>query len=172
MTLSCRIGALTLTLAGPALLSAGCEKETRDTDIKLVSVGEVKSLWDRQKEAEGRGGRNIMVLLDSRPEKDFKASHIDGARNLRLPQVDPKGVRDPGLERFDNIVVYGDDPGSATARGMVKRLLFVGYEHIRFFAGGLKEWKARGLPTVDAAPPPEAPPAPATGEAPPGPGPK
>src|SRR5215813_1650453 len=106
MTPSRCIGALTLTFAAPVLLSAGCEKETKDTDIKLVSVGEVKALWDRQKEAEGRGGRNIMVLLDPRPEKDFRVSHIESARNLRLPQVDPKGVRDPRLERFDNIVVY------------------------------------------------------------------
>src|SRR5689334_21329672 len=108
----------------------GCERETRDTDIKQVTVGEVKTLWDKQQAT----GRSTMVLLDPRPAKVFAAAHIKHARNVTLPQIDPKGDRDPELERFENIVVYGDDPGSATARGMTKRLLAVGYKHIRFFA--------------------------------------
>lgn len=135
-------------------LNLGCERETRDTDIKLVSVGEVKALWDRQQ----KGAQAAVIVMDPRPAKAFAASHITGARNLPLPYIDPKGDRDPVIERYDNIVVYGDDPGSATARGMVKRLLAVGYKHIRFFAGGLKEWKTRGYPTEDA--PPSAPPNP------------
>ncbi len=130
--------------------SVGCERETRDTDIKLVSVGEVKALWDRQQ----KGSSTAVFIIDPRPARAFEASHITGARNLTLPKVNPKEDRDPMIERYDNIVVYGDDPGSATARGMVKRLLAVGYKHIRFFAGGLLEWKSRGFPTEDAPPAP------------------
>ena len=132
---------------------AGCERETRDTDIRLVSVGEVKALWDQKQ----RGTETAMFLVDPRPAKAYAASHITGARNLPLPRIDAKGDRDPMIERFDNIVVYADDPGSATARGMVKRLIAVGYRHIRFFAGGLMEWKSRGYPTEDAPVPPPDP---------------
>ena len=142
-----------LAAAIPVWGLIGCDRETRDTDIKLVSVGEVKSLWDRRQ----RGSETAALLVDPRPAKAFAASRISGARNVPLPHIDPKGDRDPLIERFDNIVVYGDDPGSATARGMAKRLLAVGYKHIRFFAGGLKEWKARGYPTEDAPPPAPAP---------------
>jgi 3-mercaptopyruvate sulfurtransferase SseA len=141
---------------------SGCERETRDTDIKLVSVGEVKALWDRK----ARGSEFAVLFVDPRPAKAFNAGHITGARNLPLPHIDPKGDRDPMIERFDNIVVYGDDPGSATARGMTKRLLAVGYKHIRFFAGGLEQWKARGYPTEDA-PASRATPAPTEAPSPP-----
>jgi|RhiMethySRZTD1v2_1073278.scaffolds.fasta_scaffold1111846_2 3-mercaptopyruvate sulfurtransferase SseA len=131
----------------------GCDKEVRDTDIKLISVGQVKSMWDRSE----RGDSTEMILLDPRPLKEYNAEHIKGARSLILPQVNPKGDRDPGVDKFKNIVVYGNDPGSATARGMTKRLIAVGYEHIRFFAGGMKEWKARGYPVEGKTPDAPAP---------------
>lgn len=131
----------------------GCDKQVRDTDIKLISVGQVKAMWDRGQ----RGESSDMILLDSRPLKEYSAEHIQGARSLTLPQVNPKGDRDPGIEKFKNIVVYGNDPGSATARGMTKRLIAVGYEHIRFFAGGMKEWKARGYPVEGKTPDAPAP---------------
>jgi len=140
---------LMLATTGPVWGLVGCERETRDTDLKIVSVGEVKALWDRKE----RGSETLVFIVDPRPTKAFAVSHITGARNLQLPRIDPKGDRDPMIERYDNIVVYGDDPGSATARGMAKRLLAVGYKHIRFFAGGLKDWKSRGYPTEDAAQP-------------------
>ena len=128
--------------------AAGCEKQVRDTDIKLVSVSEVKRLWDRVE----RGDRNAMILIDPRPLKEYQAEHIRGARSLTLPQVNPKSERDPGIEGFSNIVVSGNDPGSATARGMTKRLISVGYEHIRFFAGGLEDWKRRKYPVDGKTP--------------------
>lgn len=149
---------LMLAASLPVWGSIGCERETRDTDIKIVSVGEVKALWDRQQ----KGSETAVLIVDPRPTKYYSASHIPGARNLQLPAINPKADRDPMLERYDNIVVYGEDPGSATSRGMAKRLLAVGYKHIRFFAGGLKDWRARGYPTVDGpapaveAKPPEA----------------
>src|SRR5207249_4058382 len=99
MTAPTRILMLSAALSVSPLV--GCERETRDTDIKLVSVGEVKSLWDRRE----KGATTAVILVDPRPAKSFAATHIVGARNLPLPQVDPKADRDPALEKFDNIVV-------------------------------------------------------------------
>src|SRR5579862_1249270 len=107
---------LMLAVGLSVAMSIGCERETRDTDIKLVSVGEVKALWDRQQ----KGAATAVIIVDPRPAKYFAASHIVGAQNLTLPKIDPKADRDPAIEKFENIVVYGDDPGSATARGMSK----------------------------------------------------
>ena len=104
-----------LALAAGSCLLFGCPKEVRDTDIKVVSVGQVKALWDRQQ----RGDQTAVYIIDPRPAKAFNAEHIPGARNITLPKIDPKADRDPVIQRFENIVVYGDDPGSATARGMV-----------------------------------------------------
>lgn len=141
-------------------LLAGCTTETRDTDIKLIDVGQVKSLMDRQ----ARGQPNQLLLIDPRPTKAFDAAHIPGANNLLLPRVDPKADRDPALMDKGLIVVYGNNPASASARGMTKRLMAVGYKGVRFFAGGLEEWQSRGYPV-------EPPQAPATSTAPQSPGP-
>lgn len=142
-----RLWVLLLLLASSALLPA-CERTTRDTDIKFISVSEVKNLFDRV----NRGETTVAAFIDPRPAKEFTASHIPGARNLTLPQVKPKSKLDPRLIPFEVLIVYGDDPASATARGMTKRLIEVGYDKIRFFAGGLVEWNERNYPLDRAAP--------------------
>jgi 3-mercaptopyruvate sulfurtransferase SseA len=121
----------------------GCERKTRDTDIKIISLSEMKLLLDRDA-TRGRGGGEI-VLVDPRPTKAYQAGHIPGARNIQLPQINPKGSGDPSLARHKHIVVYGDDPGSAVARGMTKRLMAVGHRGVRLYAGGMREWRSRGL---------------------------
>jgi rhodanese-related sulfurtransferase len=127
-------GALALAVAG------GCERKTRDTDIKIISLAEMKTLLDQ----DPRGERGQIVLVDPRPAASFEAGHIPGARNVQLPQIDTKGSGDPSLSRFRNIVVYGEDPGSAVARGMTKRLMAVGHRGVRLYAGGMREWRSRG----------------------------
>jgi len=124
----------------------GCDKNTRDTDIKFARLSEVRALVDRR----DRGEKEVVLLIDPRPEKAFAAGHLPGARNLRLPQVDPKKDTDPEIEKFDRLVVYGDDPASAAARGMAKRLLAVGYKGVRLYSGGVKEWLSRGYETETA----------------------
>jgi 3-mercaptopyruvate sulfurtransferase SseA len=151
-------------LAALTLCATGCQRETRDTDIKLVRIADVKSMIDRQ----ARSGGDLIVLIDPRPAKYYAEAHIPGARNITLPQVEPKAKVDPAIKRFGTIVVYGDNPASAEGRGMTKRLMAVGYDGVRFFAGGLQEWTARGYPVEGThakappptAAPPSAPPAP------------
>ncbi|MEX2219501.1 MAG: rhodanese-like domain-containing protein [Phycisphaerales bacterium] len=138
------------TLLGPA----GCDREIRDTNIKLIPVAHVKALADRQ----ARAGDTTLLLIDPRPPKDFERARIPGARNIRLPQVSPRSEVDPTLDRFKTIIVYGDDPASGVAKGMTKRLLAVGYSGVRLYAGGLAEWRRRGYPiegtdTLAPAPP-------------------
>jgi rhodanese-related sulfurtransferase len=128
-------GVLALSAAG------GCERKTRDTDIKIISLAEMKSLLDQ----DPRGERGQIVLVDPRPAAAYEGGHIPGARNIQLPQIDPKGSGDPSLARHRNIVVYGEDPGSAVARGMTKRLMAVGHRGVRLYAGGMREWRSRGF---------------------------
>lgn len=91
---------------------------------------------------EGDGG--TVLLVDPRHPRDFEAGRIPGARNLRLSEVPPESRVDRSLDRYGTIVVYGNDPASASARAMTKRLLAIGYSSVRWFPGGLEEWKAFG----------------------------
>jgi 3-mercaptopyruvate sulfurtransferase SseA len=141
---------LTLTAAASGLLLGclvGCDRKVKDTDIKIVSVSDVKLMVDR-----GQRNPAEVLLVDPRPAKYYEQGHVPGARNIQLPQIDPKDSLDPGISRYNAIVVYGDDPGSAVARAMTKRLLAAGYDGVRFFAGGVKEW-AKRYPLEPARPP-------------------
>lgn len=124
-----------------AAAAGGCERKTRDSDIKIISLAEMKMLLDREQAGTGRGE---IVLVDPRPARAYEAAHIPGARNVQLPQINPKGSGDPSLARHRHIVVYGEDPGSAVARGMTKRLMAVGHRGVRLYAGGMREWTSRG----------------------------
>jgi 3-mercaptopyruvate sulfurtransferase SseA len=148
-----------------AVLAGGCERTTRDTDIRLISASQVKLLLDRSAREP-----SALVLIDPRPASYFERERLPGARNIELPRIDPKGSTDPSISRFGTIVVYGDNPGSAVARAMTKRLMAVGYDGVRFFAGGVDQWKTmrfplegRGLDDVHPpdGPVPTAPPEPA-----------
>jgi 3-mercaptopyruvate sulfurtransferase SseA len=141
----------------------GCDRTTRDTDIKLISVSEVKTLLDQKT----RGKSDAVILIDPRPRKYFDQARIPTARHLTLGNVSVRASVDPSISRHSVIVVYGDDPASASARGMTKRLMAVGYRGVVLFAGGMKEWRQRGYPVEGTGPPPEAtPPAPAEPPAP------
>jgi 3-mercaptopyruvate sulfurtransferase SseA len=139
---SVRIGAaFTLIMLAGAGLMGGCAEDITDADIKPVAVAEVRALTLRQAE---RPESTLIVLIDPRAGARFNAGHLPGARNLKLPQVPPKSGPDPVIAAYDHIVVYGTDPGNAAAQAMTKRLLSVGYRHVRMFAGGVREWVERG----------------------------
>jgi 3-mercaptopyruvate sulfurtransferase SseA len=132
----------------------GCERTTRDTDIKLISVSEVKSLVDQK----SKGKPDVVILIDPRPRRYFEEARIPSARHLTLADVPVRSTVDPSISRHKIIVVYGDDPASASARGMTKRLMAVGYRGVVLFAGGVKEWQQRGY-AVEGTGPPTAEPA-------------
>jgi rhodanese-related sulfurtransferase len=129
----------------------GCERTTKDTDIRFISLPEAKALFDKTQ----RGEASAALFVDPRPAKAFAAGHIPGARNLILPQVKPKSKTDPRIIQYGMLVVYGDNPASPTGRGMTKRLIEVGYTSVRFFAGGLEDWNSRNYPLDKSPAPPE-----------------
>jgi 3-mercaptopyruvate sulfurtransferase SseA len=137
---------------------AGCETSITDADIRVVKITEVRDLSERQ--ARDPGAR-ILALIDPRSSKQFDVARIPGARNMKLPQVPERSAPDPSLAAYGHIIVYGDNPASASARAMTKRMMAVGYKGVRLFAGGLDEWLVAGYPIEPEDPPVEAePPAP------------
>ncbi len=133
------LGALAILAFG--LLAGGCEKDTRDTDIVYMKLGEVSELW-----RDSQGNPTKLLLIDPRPQAEFEAGHIPGAKNILLTKFDGNKGRDPRIEAFENVVIYGEDPASPIARAVAKRMIAMEYTNPPFFAGGLKEWKAANLP--------------------------
>jgi len=87
------------------------------------------------------------VLLDARSEQEYRAKHIAGARRIDLTRLPVRGGRDPELESFRSLVVYGNNRGTATAKAVGKRLMELEHKNVRWYADGLDAWVAAGYPT-------------------------
>jgi len=131
------VSAAILTLVG--LAGGGCEKSTTDASIHTISVPDTRKMLERRRKDE-----RLVLLVDPRAAQDFDSGHIDGATNLHLKDIPNGSSPDKRLAAYETIVVYGEDPGSASARAMTKRLIGVGYDSVKLMIGGLVEWAAQG----------------------------
>jgi rhodanese-related sulfurtransferase len=135
---------------------AGCETGTSERDINervVFSLADVREAM-RRRDAEDP---DHALLIDPRAPKYYAAGHLPGAVNLRLPDVREDDRRDPELAKFTFLIVYGENPGTAVARAMFKRLLATGYSGVKLYAGGVDEWLVSGGELVSTGEPaPEA----------------
>lgn len=128
-----------LAVAGAVGLG-GCSNSTTDDSIQPITLTAVRDTQAR--------GKDSVVFIDARGPREFAERRIPGARNMQIDAVPEKNASiDPALEKFDYIIVYGRDPGSAPARGLAKRMINAGYGNIYWYMGGLDEWVRTGLPT-------------------------
>ena len=136
--------AVAALLVGVSLLLAGCAGPRRvsDKDIEVVSIGQVLKLLEGQ---QAEPDERKLLLIDARSTQSYAAGHLPGAENLRLPDINPERKRDERIDSFDRIVVYADNPGSASARALVKRMLSMRYDDVRPFPGGYDQWVKAGL---------------------------
>ncbi len=126
---------LTLALHG----CSGCKK-IDERDLEYASISDVQRLVARAADE-----KKLLILFDARPEGEYRAAHLPGARNFRPQQVDCELGTDPAISRHDHIIVYGQHSNSATAKALAKRLMAARYKNVRLFDGGVNAWKQAGL---------------------------
>ncbi len=125
----------------------GCaRREVSDRRIDVITLTEALAFHERAKGADAE-----VLFIDARRSVIFEQGHIRGAVNLRPNDIDLRAGLDPRMEARQALVVYGEDPSSAVARAMTKRLIEAGYNtilrrRVKFYAGGFKEWESTGLP--------------------------
>jgi rhodanese-related sulfurtransferase len=155
------LSALVLSV-GAAGLAGGCEVKVTDADIEPITLPALRKVMEDERP-------DRWVLVDSRSAAEHERGRIPGSINRPLATVSGrKADIDPALGRYSTIVVYGNNPGSAPAKAVTKRLLASGYSGVFMYFGGLEEWRRTGLPVegtgeVPAATPatPATPPTPA-----------
>src|SRR5947209_19666249 len=83
------------------------------------------------------------IAIDVREESDFRAGHLEGAKHLSRGIVELE-IEDeiPDLEQ--PIICYCG--GGSRAALVTESLQKMGYKNVRSIAGGLRGWKAEGLP--------------------------
>jgi rhodanese-related sulfurtransferase len=128
-------------------------------DVAVSHVAEVAVLADEYlgardeleqvsaAELERRLARGQVVLLDVRPEREFRAGHIAGARSAPLSDL-PSVL--PTLPRRREIVAYCRGPYCMYADDAVRLLRARGLKARRLELG-FPEWRRAGLPVETTA---------------------
>src|SRR5919202_1097067 len=123
-------------------------------DVAVRHVAEVNVLADEYlgerdgveqlsaAELEQRLARGDVVVLDVRPEPEYRAGHIAGARSAPLPALGELAAK---LPRRREIVAYCRGPYCVYADDAVRLLRQRGLK-VRRLDVGLPEWRRAGLP--------------------------
>lgn len=134
-------------------------------DLGEACIAEIEWLADRL--FEDRDNQSLMpfdelllmmeeatvAVVDVRPEREFKAGHIQGACSIPLKDL-PSRFRE--IDQDKNVVVYCRGPYSILADKAAKTLLAKGYS-VRRLEQGFPEWRTQGLPIgsgLELLPPP------------------
>jgi rhodanese-related sulfurtransferase len=118
--------------------STGCSTSVSDKAITNIAIA------DASKKIEA--GSSGTVFVDARSASEHAERRIPGSIHIDLREFDPQAP--PAvLRRAREIVVYGNDPGSATAIALTKRILKADFKKVYFMRDGLNGWVARSLPT-------------------------
>ncbi len=123
-------------------------------DVAVEHVAEVEVLARRYlggngieevtaEELADRLDRGRVVLLDVRPEVEFEAGHIAGARSIPHDDLEDLAA---SLPRSREIVAYCRGPYCVYATDAVRLLEAKGYK-VRRLREGYPEWERAGYPT-------------------------
>lgn len=145
------LGVTGLILAFTTL--TGCSKSNiSDRKIEYIDLTRAVDLYDRQQQEN-----DTALFIDTRKPERYHEGHITGAVNMRTPDIDLRYGTDPALERFKNLIIYGENPGTANTHAMAKRMIEAGYngfakKRVKVFLGGWSEWEITGLPIEESEP--------------------
>src|SRR6267378_2021391 len=96
-----------------------------------------------REELVSRLGRGDVVLVDVRPEEEFAAGHIDGARSIPLDELEQRLAELPADRE---VVAYCRGPFCAYAHEAVRRLQAAG-RSARRLEEGWPEWRLADKPS-------------------------
>jgi len=85
------------------------------------------------------------LVLDIRPQSDYAAGHIGGARQMAAEELAKAGDT---LRKYREkpLLVYCD--AGATGAAAVRQLAALGFKQVASLKGGLAAWRAENLPVV------------------------
>jgi rhodanese-related sulfurtransferase/DNA-binding HxlR family transcriptional regulator len=98
-----------------------------------------------REELADRLQRSDLVVLDVRPEVEFRAGHIAGARSVPISEL-RRSLR--SLAKDDDVVAYCRGPYCVYADDAVRELRRRGYKAKRL-VDGFPEWKRAGLSVAE-----------------------
>lgn len=87
-----------------------------------------------------------LVVLDNRKEKDFAAGHIEGAVRLVDTDVSAETLAAVVPSKDAPVLMYCNGLKCGRAANAVQAAVDLGYTKLFYYAKGMEEWNAKGLP--------------------------
>jgi rhodanese-related sulfurtransferase/DNA-binding transcriptional ArsR family regulator len=115
---------------------------------RLVAMPDRLNPVDRQTLLR-RAHKNEVVVLDVRPEEEFRAGHLPFARSMPVEEIERRLGE---LPKSKEIVAYCRGAFCLMSDEAVKLLSAKGYR-VRKMAEGVTDWLAAGLPIESESPP-------------------
>ena len=91
--------------------------------------------------------RQKAVVIDVSEAEEFAKTHVRGAKNVPLSQLE---ARLPSVVKNKALPLILVCPSGARARRALATAKKLGYEHAQTLAGGLKAWREANLPVESA----------------------
>jgi len=117
--------------------------------VVLLAYSFINPLVSKVKRVDNHGATLLInkqdaVLLDIRQQKDFKAGHIVGAK-----QIKPEEVREGNfvkLEKYKNTPIIVVCAMGNLAAGTASKMSKQGFTDVSVLSGGMGAWQGAGLP--------------------------
>lgn len=111
------------------------------TEIKGATTVDAKAVIALVETAKG------LVIVDSRRDTDYRAGHIEGAVQL----LDDDMMEEAALAKVvpaktTPVLFYCNGPKCGRAAKAAERAVGWGYGKVYYYAKGMDEWRAEGLP--------------------------
>src|SRR3954447_12198004 len=119
--------------------------EERERYRQLVENAKKQVTEISPADAAEKANTGEAVIIDVRDQDEWDEEHIDGAIHLSRGTIEldiEEKVADP------NAVIICHCGGGGRSALAAESLQKMGYKNVRSMAGGLKAWKAAGLPTA------------------------
>jgi rhodanese-related sulfurtransferase/polyisoprenoid-binding protein YceI len=114
--------------------------------MKTITRAELNELLD---------GSAPPVVIDVTPEEYYRATHIAGAKNACVYEVNfLEQAAAAATDKSAALVVYGSSAHSLASTTAAEKLDRAGYSDVRDYRGGIEDWLAAGLPVERGPEPP------------------
>ena len=129
---------LTLATAGTALADDE-DAPLQIANAKTVNAEQVVDLVGREQK---------LVIIDARHSGDYKAGAIEGAVNILDTDLTPEKLAKVASSMDTPLLIYCNGVKCGRAAKAVLKAVNWGYSNVYYYALGMEEWKAKGLPLV------------------------
>lgn len=118
------------------LAEAKKEMPTTFAGIKMVDLAEAYTLWKGKK----------TIFLDTRPKAQFDTETIPGAIFLDADKLLDDPTLANSLDKNKEYITFCSGVICRRAPGGALELQSMGFKNVRYFRGGMPDWKAKGYP--------------------------